>query len=189
MSNGAAMSMAMACTTDDRFAAIGPVAGAVFVSDCTADQLTPTLAIHGDADVLAPYDGGDTLGFDLGLPSAVDQLSELAALDGCAGEPTVETIGDDVEHRVWPGCVEEGDGAVELYTVLDGGHTWPGSALSAEAATADESGSGGNDSAEGDQADAVEDTFGFDLEEILGTPTQTIDATELILDFFDRHER
>ena len=90
MSNGAAMSMALICSDDERFEAAVPVAGAVFVSSCEADQLTPTLAIHGDADVLASYDGGDVFGFPLDLPAAETQLAELAALGGCQSEPELE---------------------------------------------------------------------------------------------------
>ena len=181
MSNGAAMATALICTDDERFAAAAPVAGAVFVSDCSAGDLTPILAIHGDADVLAPYGGGDVFGFPLDLPAAVDQLTELAALGGCEPEAELESIGEDVEHRSWPSCAD--DAEVELYTVLGGGHTWPGSELFEDGVTGE-----ATDSGEGaEQIGDVESTFGFGLDEILGDPTDTIDATELILDFFDRH--
>jgi len=76
-------------------------------------------------------------------------MDEWATLDGCDPEPEVEQIGDDVEHRTWAGC---DDTEVELYSVVDGGHTWPGS--------------------------PIEIPF--------GTTTQTVDATELILDFFEQ---
>ncbi len=37
------------------------------------------------------------------------------------------TIGDDVRLRRYRNC--DGGGAVELYTVVGGGHTWPGSSI------------------------------------------------------------
>ncbi|MEL7207976.1 MAG: hypothetical protein AAGK32_07035, partial [Actinomycetota bacterium] len=180
MSNGAAMSMALLCDDDERFAAAAPVAGAVFVSDCGADELTPILAVHGDADVLAPYDGGDVLGFPLGLPGAVDQLSALADVGGCDAEPALEMVGDDVERRTWSGCADGAD--IVLYTVLGGGHTWPGSPTFEDLSAEDLADGGGSE-----QAAQAEQTFGFDLQEILGEPTDTIDVTELVLEYFDRH--
>jgi polyhydroxybutyrate depolymerase len=183
ISNGAAMATALICGDDQRFAAAAPVAGANFVSSCAAEDLTPILAVHGDADVLAPYEGGDVFGFPLGLPAVEDQLADLAAIGGCGADSEIETIGDDVEHRTWDGC--EGDAEVELYTVLGGGHTWPGSPLFADGLPAEPS----DDQAASDRAAEAEGALGFDLDEILGEPTGTIDATALILSFFDRHTR
>jgi polyhydroxybutyrate depolymerase len=59
----------------------------------------------------------------------------------------------DVERLAWAGCSDRG--AVELYRIVGGGHTWPG-------ATALRS-------------------------ERLGATTSSIDATKLVLDFFDAH--
>jgi poly(3-hydroxybutyrate) depolymerase len=151
------------------------------VSDCGAEQLTPVLAVHGDADPLAPYDGGDVFGFPLDLPAAEVQLTELAVLGGCGADPEVETLGEDVEHRTWTGC--DGEADVELYTVLGGAHTWPGSELLGQVAAAEPS----PDDDPAGQALAAESALGFDLDQILGDPTETIDATMLALDFFDRH--
>lgn len=171
MSNGAAMAMALACTSD-RFAAVAPVAGANFVSDCTTDDPPAVIGFHGTDDVLAPYDGGDTFGFPLGLPAAVDQMAEVAGTAGCGGEAEIESLGDDVEVRRWPGCPDGED--VHHYTVLTGGHTWPGvtTYLDLEAPAG-----GGDTTALG----------AFSLREILGYQTETIVATDLMLDFFDAH--
>jgi polyhydroxybutyrate depolymerase len=171
MSNGAAMSMALACTSD-RFAAVAPVAGANFVSDCETDDPPPIIGFHGTDDSLAPYDGGDVFGFPLGLPAAVDQMADLAATAGCAVEPEVEPIGEDVEVRTWAGC-PDGEEIVH-YTVLGGGHTWPGVTTYLDA-----------DLFEGDGRQSV--LGGLPLGDVLGRQTETIVATELIVDFFDDH--
>lgn len=176
MSNGASMAVALACVDGERWSAIAPVGGSNFVTECEPASGTPVVNIHGSADVLAPYEGGGTLGFELGFPSVVDQTTRFAALGGCNEEPALELIGDDVELRTWSGCDEGID--VQLYTVIDGGHTWPGAAAFADIAETE------LDPDEEAEADAF---FGVPLGDILGTPTETIVATDIVLDFFDAH--
>lgn len=181
LSNGAAMAAALACVDSERWAAVAPVAGANFVTECDPSTPVSMVDIHGTADVLAPYDGGGTLGFDLGFPAVVDQATQFAERGGCAEEPTVEQIGDDVEFRQWPDCPRGID--VELYTILDGGHTWPGAELLDDVSTGD----GGSVSDTVDQDVPAE--FDRPLDEIIGHTTDTIVATDVILDFFDTHTR
>lgn len=171
MSNGAAMSMALACTSD-RFAAVSPVAGANFVTRCDTDTPPPVIGFHGTEDALAPYDGGDVFGFPLGLPGAVDQMEEVAVAAGCAADPQVEAIGDDVELRRWTGCPDGHD--VEHYTVLGGGHTWPGVTTYLGTDLFD---------AAADRGDSA--LTGLAITRVLGNQTETIVATDLLLDFFD----
>ena len=56
MSNGGIMSYTLACTTDI-FAAIGPVAG-IQLNPCRSARPTSVMHIHGTADRLVPYGGG-----------------------------------------------------------------------------------------------------------------------------------
>ena len=56
MSNGGIMSYTLACTTDI-FAAIGPVA-AIQLNPCRSARPTSVMHIHGTADRLVPYGGG-----------------------------------------------------------------------------------------------------------------------------------
>jgi polyhydroxybutyrate depolymerase len=123
ISNGAGMTNMLICEDDSRFAAAAPVAGVNLLTDCGATEPTPVIAFHGDADPLISYEGGSLFGFDLGLPSVQQRMTDLAAASGCDPEPNTEQPFDDVEHFTWT-CPE--GMAAELYTVAGGGHTWPG---------------------------------------------------------------
>jgi polyhydroxybutyrate depolymerase len=143
MSNGAGMTVVLICTDDRRFAGAAPVAGVNLATICAAQRATPTIAFHGDADALVDYRGGSIYGYDLGLPSVEERMTELARLGGCDAAPATTQPSENARHAVW--SCPEGMGA-ELYTIVGGGHTWPGAA-------------------------------------------QHVDATELMLDFFDAHRR
>ena len=172
ISNGAIFSTALACALPGRFAAIAPVAGVNGTKVCTAGTPpTAVVAFHGTADPIVPYAGGAyfsgassasaatrAIGSRLGGLQAQpvdDAVAKWAAFDGCATPPTTTASAADVEHVVYPDCPPSG--AVELYRVLGGGHTWPGGI----AVNSDR----------------------------LGPTTTSIDATALMLTFFDAHPR
>lgn len=152
MSLGAWKAAATACTFDGRFASLALVTVEVFPGDCDPISM---VAFHGRADVTVPYGEGATVdptgSPNEGVSGTLDNVAAWAANAACDPEPVVARIGDDIEHRRYEGCAT-GLG-VELYTVDDGGHTWPGS----------------------------------DIE--IGPTTQTIDATERILDWVEAHPR
>lgn len=174
MSNGAGMAMALACTDPARWAAVAPVAAVNMTTSCPADGPVSTVAFHGDADPLVDYDGGTVAGFELGNPSVLDRMAELAALGGCAAEPTSEVI-EDVARDEWEGCDEGVD--VVLFTVLGGGHTWPGvTTYRSEEELAPD-------------PDAASPLGEVDPAAVAGEQTTNIVATEIILDFFDAHRR
>jgi polyhydroxybutyrate depolymerase len=122
-SQGAAFAILYACAHPDQVAAIATVA-----VDFRLGCATPTsiLAFHGTDDPAVPYQNGD---IGISLPGVkvrgtLLNMGDWARLDRCG--PTVRTtkIGRDVTHTVWPKC---GDGTeVGLYSVIGGGHTWPG---------------------------------------------------------------
>jgi polyhydroxybutyrate depolymerase len=135
ISNGAMFSTLLACALPGRLAAIAPVAGINATEVCAAG--TPrvsVLAFHGTADPIVPYAGGAyfsgaPIGRALGVPTAKpvdDAAAAWAAFDGCGSPPAQSFVADDVQHLVWPDCPPSG--AVQLYRVIGGGHTWPGSA-------------------------------------------------------------
>jgi polyhydroxybutyrate depolymerase len=91
------------------------------------------VAFHGTADPIVPYRGGayfsgQPIGRVLGVPDAKPveaTAAAWAAFDGC-GKPAAKSyVADDVQRFVWPDCPP--NGAVQLYRVVGGGHTWPGS--------------------------------------------------------------
>lgn len=173
MSNGAGLTTALGCEPNSRFAALAPVAGTNIVSNCQSDAIPSTIAFHGDDDQVVPYEGGDIYGFPLDLPSYLDRVGEMAAKDGCEADPTTEELFDDVTLTTWEGCP---DGIMfEAYTVIGGGHTWPGVTTYAPEGAFD------------DAANDRDAGFEINVEEMGGHQTTNIVATDLILDFFDEN--
>jgi polyhydroxybutyrate depolymerase len=154
MSLGAWKAAATACSFPGRFASLALVTVEVFPGSC---EPMPVIAFHGTADPTVAYGpGGGTVDDadtrNAGLPGALTNIAAWAESGGCDPEPADTTVGDDVRVRRFGGC-DDGVG-VELFTVVGGGHRWPGADVD------------------------------------LGDPsltTETIDATELSLDWFDAH--
>jgi len=128
MSNGGFMSHDLACFRSERFAAIASVTGTMIaprLSNCASTHPMPVMQIHGTADATVPYSGGS--GF-VPVETLVDHWVEH---NNCSPTPTVTSVPDiapgdgcTVEHYVHSGGTS--GSTVELYKVLDGGHTWPG---------------------------------------------------------------
>ncbi len=130
LSNGGGMAFVLSCTLSDRIAAVGVVAPAQSLpSDwCKYTRPVPLISFHGDADSLAPYHGGP-LGDPFNpikpvFPSARDFAALWATRNGCAASPVQSTVAADVTRLEHPDCAD--GAAVVLYTILGGGHTWPG---------------------------------------------------------------
>lgn len=126
MSNGGGMAQRLACEMPDRFAAVAIVAGTYLA--CTAP--VPLVAIHGTADPIVPYEGAEippNLGSGV-FPPVRRAVSEWSKALGCDGLPRISRIAEDVELATYPRCFA-GDGQTLLYTVLGGGHSWPGSTV------------------------------------------------------------
>jgi polyhydroxybutyrate depolymerase len=173
MSNGSMMTSAIACTFADRVAAVAPVAGVRNPSGCAPKRHIPLLAFHGTADPYLAYTGGlgpkvaslpspdgkSTLGTDPVLlvdpPASVpDMVAAWAKRNGCEGDPVKKSVHRDVTGTGWS-C--PADGTTELYTIVGGGHTWPGSAFDTKIAS------------------------------VTGRTTSSIDATAMIWSFFEDH--
>jgi polyhydroxybutyrate depolymerase len=117
MSNGAIMSLTLACATDI-FAAIGPVAGTQ-LSVCRNPRPASVIHIHGTADRLVPYGGGQ--GFSvINGPSVPEVNAFWRNVDQC-GAPTATTNGPVTTSTA--ACAE--NRGVVLITVDGGGHEWP----------------------------------------------------------------
>jgi len=125
MSNGAMMSYRLACELSDVIAAVGPVAATQNIDTCVPSRPVPVLHIHGDADQHAPYAGGVGAESLAGVSfEAVETTIDFwVRHNGCAATPQVTRNGS-IRHTVYGGCKQ--GAAVELYTVVGGGHAWPG---------------------------------------------------------------
>ena len=139
-SNGGGMVSMLACNLRDRFSAFAPVAGAYYpqsTEGCDYSTPTPMLAIHGTGDATMHYEGGHRQGED--YPGVREWIQPWAEASGCekTKERQVGRKGEDVVRTQWTLCSEGDEGgrspgkpgrsaAVELYSVADGGHVWPG---------------------------------------------------------------
>ncbi len=117
MSNGAIMAYTLACETDI-FAAIGPVAGTQ-LNSCGSPRPTSVMEVHGNADQLVPYQGGQGAGIING-PSLQEVNAFWRNADRC-GAPVTKTS-DEVTTST-AGCAD--NRGVVLVTVDGGGHEWP----------------------------------------------------------------
>jgi polyhydroxybutyrate depolymerase len=124
MSNGAAMSAAVTCALPGTFAAAASVAGMNIAGTCL-ERPTPLLVVHGTADPIVPYQGGDLggrLGGLLSVPSVASRLHEWSFRNHCASGPTSTVVVPTITLVEYQGC----DAPTRLLRVSRGGHTWPG---------------------------------------------------------------
>jgi polyhydroxybutyrate depolymerase len=126
MSNGSAVTFGLACRHEEPFAAYGSVAATFYVDAyCGGGPPTSIIYFHGTTDPVVPYSGGK-VSVDAGesVSSAPDVLAQWAKHDGC-GEPAKSKPAADVELTQWASCDDGSE--VAFYSVIGGGHTWPGS--------------------------------------------------------------
>jgi polyhydroxybutyrate depolymerase len=133
-SGGGRMASALACAIPGRLAAVAPVAGLRAGRPDPADDRTPdpascrpakpvpVLAFHGQQDYTNPYEGGGAAAWRYPVPAA---LTRWAELNGCRPDATTTPVTRHVTLTAYRGCRQGAETA--LYTVADGGHTWPGS--------------------------------------------------------------
>jgi polyhydroxybutyrate depolymerase len=131
-SNGAALAERLACELQGRIAGIAPVAGGnQYATTRPCSAATPVLEIHGTADPCWPFDGGEAACADPGGGAKIGVLATIAGWltrNGCGTTrettmlPDTTRDGTTVLRHVYD-C--PGDADVELYEVVDGGHSWP----------------------------------------------------------------
>jgi len=124
LSNGAGMSLRLACSLPERVAAIGGVAGAYLVDLGECPGGVPGIFFHGQADKIVPFDGGPSERFPIDFPFIPKFFEDYAQLNGCEANETVFLEEDHVRGVRYEGCEPGAD--VVFYTISDGGHTWPG---------------------------------------------------------------
>jgi polyhydroxybutyrate depolymerase len=132
VSNGGGMAFLLSCTLGGRIAAVGMVGPALFLpwSGChDRARPVPMVLFHGTAERFAPYHGGRTalsraVAPDLLNPSIPTFTATWARRNRCAPSPVESRVAADVTRLDYTGCANGAD--VALYTIHDGGHTWPG---------------------------------------------------------------
>ena len=145
LSNGGVMCQRLGLEQSDRIGTIAPVAGLMPVSLASVmpDHAVSVLEIQGTADRAMPIEGGRAQGRGrllllLGgvrqraepVLSLTETVNRWRAIDGCdretQREPLLPTEQDptSVERIIYSGG--QGGTVVEAWTVVGGGHTWPG---------------------------------------------------------------
>jgi len=129
LSNGGGMSFVLSCTLSDRIAAVGLVGAAHFlpVSWCAAPRPVPMMAFHGTADRFTAYNGGTSwVARRHRFPNIATFTADWARKNQCGPDPVESVVAADVTRLEYTNCGDDAD--VVLYTIRDGGHTWPGGA-------------------------------------------------------------
>jgi polyhydroxybutyrate depolymerase len=120
MSNGGFLSHRLACELSDRIAAVAPVAGVLGIPTCNPTRPMSVFQFHGTLDALVAYDGSPSMGF----PSVKQTLSGWASRSGCSLTPRETSKKGEVTCVTYDNC--KAGAEVNLCTVTNGGHTWPG---------------------------------------------------------------
>lgn len=172
MSGGGLFASQLVCVMSDRIAAAVSVAALHFSESCNPDVAVPFMAIHGTEDPTVPFDGDFTgtrfegeafaqLLFSTPIP---DQFAQFAAAMGCDLDGQRVQTSTDVVTTTYSGC----DGGVPLvfYEIVEGGHAWPSSPLTAPGSP-----------------------LADQLSQLQGYSTFEIDATADGWAFFEQHTR
>jgi polyhydroxybutyrate depolymerase len=119
MSMGGFMSYRLACELSGRIVAIASVAGLQAFYPCNPDRPVPVAQFHGTADQVVPYAGvsatiSNWINYNLCPDTPV--VTDL---------PDIDTNDNSTVTISYYGLCDE-DTEVILYTIVNGGHTWPG---------------------------------------------------------------
>lgn len=127
-SSGSSMTQRAGIEMAKEIAAIAPAAGYLFQTDASLPRGLPVLYLLGDADPLAPYDGGEVKlpwgNKVTNNPPARLSPERWAAMDRCEAQSQSRPYAG-VRLTRWTACR---DGAEVAFYVVEGmGHHWPGS--------------------------------------------------------------
>ncbi len=163
-SNGGAMVFRLGRELSSFLAAIACVAATDWLD--TPEVATPVAMLYmtGTADPLNPIDGGEVFigQRSYGVKPPVQQsIDKWVEMLGCPADPITIYASDGVLGVTYRPCTEESE--VVLYTIDGLGHWWPGWIPPKE--------------------------YPSWLRDIFGEPSDKIMATEIIWEFFRRHQK
>lgn len=132
VSTGAILVYYLAAVMSDEIAAIAPVGGPIGEYRQAPSRPMPIIHFHGTDDEFAPYPGGKGPRSFTGLDfnSVEETIATWVAFNGCDPTPEEQTLAQvkDQQLRVVKSRYQGSDphSEIVLYTIHNGGHTWPG---------------------------------------------------------------
>jgi len=132
MSNGGFMASRLACELNNRIAALAVVGASMDKDvDYHPDKPIPAMYIQGTKDPLVPFEGGDIKSVAGGaVYGHADILKCWSEADHCDSKPVITNFPDgahDGTSIIKEEFINPATGVkVVGYTVINGGHTWPG---------------------------------------------------------------
>ncbi len=136
ISNGGFMSSRLLCDRSDLFkggAIITATLSSTYINSCSASNSNSVLVFNGTDDPLVPYNGGQVtvFGQERGEVISTDAYMQFwANANGCQATPVItdfpDAVDDDTTIQIhdYPSC--DNQSVVRLYSIIGGGHTWPG---------------------------------------------------------------
>jgi polyhydroxybutyrate depolymerase len=126
ISNGAMLCYRLACEMADRIAAIGPVAGAMQVDGPQPQRPVPVIHFHGMKDPVAHYAGGKGPYAGVQHRPVEETIAWWINANHCRPEAVEVTQEKDFIARRYAPADGAPGAPVVLYSLPEGGHTWPG---------------------------------------------------------------
>jgi polyhydroxybutyrate depolymerase len=131
LGDGGFMALHAGCSMADRIAAVATVgADLPKTMICLPSRAVPAVFIDGTEDPIVPYNGGNYKAGRFHVLSADDTAKTWARFDHCQEKPAQSKVppakkGDkEIKTYTYSGCQDNAQ--VVLYSVKDGGNTWPG---------------------------------------------------------------
>jgi polyhydroxybutyrate depolymerase len=134
LGDGGFMAMRAGCNMADRVAAIAPVASTLpKTMICLPSRPVPALFIDGTDDPVVPYNGGTYKPGRFPVLSAEESAKSWAKFDRCNEKPAQDKLpplnksdkgAKETKTLTFNGCRDNAQ--VVLYSMKDGGNTWPG---------------------------------------------------------------
>ncbi|MBU4318590.1 MAG: hypothetical protein KKF30_15135 [Proteobacteria bacterium] len=129
-SNGASMAFRVGVELSDTFAAIAPVAGALWLEGFTLAEPVSLIYITGTEDTLNPLKGGQPklvsgeIINEQEKPPVQEHMDKWSAVLGCDQTPVGLEIIEGIVGETYVNCMDPAD--VVFYRIEGMGHTWPG---------------------------------------------------------------
>lgn len=163
-SNGASMAFRVGIDLEEKFAAVAPVAGALWLEDVKLDQPVSLIYLTGTADSFNPLEGGPPrLAFrrrprkgEKAKPPVENHLKSWADALACDPTPVERSALPEFKVIDYTNCNQQA--GLRAYLIEGLGHTWPG-------------------------GERLLPAF------LVGNTSQAVDATAVIWEFFDAHPK